>query len=127
MNQAGDGRFNVSVSRVVPVAVADVARALRDPAERSAWLRGADPDLARALEAAFEGPKPRAVKIRDSRAATLRYPWEGTTVELRVTGKAKGGSSVVVDHMNLAGPDDVENRRASWKVALDGLKQHLRR
>jgi hypothetical protein len=126
-NQACDGRFNVSVSRVVSAAVPEIARALGDPAERSAWLRGADPRLVRALESAFEGPKPRTVKVRDPRGATLRYPWDGTTVEFRLTAKPKGGSSVVVDHMNLATPDAVESSRASWKAALDGLKQHLSR
>jgi hypothetical protein len=126
-NQACDGRFNVSVSRVVPAAVPEIARALREREDRSAWLHGADPRLARALEAALEGPKPRTVKVREARAATLRYPWDGTTVEFRITAKPKGGASVVVDHMNLASPRDVESSRASWKVALDGLKRHLSR
>jgi hypothetical protein len=127
MNQSCDGTFQVGVSRVVRGSVADVIRALTEKAERSAWLRGADPRLARALEAAFEGPKARTVKVKDARNAHLRYPWDRTTVEIRMTGKPAGGASVSVGNMNLAGPDEVESRRASWKVALDGLKQHLSR
>ena len=126
MNQSCDGTFQVGVSRVVArVDVADVIRALTVKAERSAWLRGADPRLARALDAAFEGPKARAVKVKDARNAHLRYPWDRTTVELRITGKPAGGASVSVGNINLSGPGEVESRRAAWKAALDGLKQHL--
>lgn len=127
MNQACDGTFQVGVSRVVPASVAAVVGALSEATQRSVWLRGTDPRLARALEAAFQGPKPRAVKTKGPHTAWLRYPWDKTTVEIRVTGKPAGGASVAVGHMNLAGPEDVESHRASWKVALDGLKQHLGR
>jgi hypothetical protein len=124
-NQSCDGTFQVSVSRVVAGSVEDVARALTVPAQRARWLRGADAVLVRALEAAFAGPKRRTVKMKDARNARLRYPWDGSTVEIRITGKPKGGASVVADNINLAGPEEVERRRAAWKVALDGLREHL--
>jgi hypothetical protein len=125
MNQACDGRFKVSVSRVVAGSVDEVARALTDRAERARWLRGADALLVGALDAAFRGPEPREVKRKDAGNARLRYRWDGSTVEIRITGKPSGGASVVADNINLSGTEEVERRRAAWKVALDGLREYL--
>ena len=112
---------------MVPASVADVVRALTESTERARWLRDADAGLGRALAAAFTAPKPRQVKARDAMNARLRYPWDGATVEIRITGKPAGGASVVADNMNLRDAADVESRRALWKTALDGLRRHLSR
>lgn len=40
-------------------------------------------------------------------------------------GKPKGGATVYATNEGLAGPEHVERRRAQWRVALEGLKQHL--
>jgi len=37
-------------------------------------------------------------------------------------GKPDGRTSVVADMTKLNGPDEVEQRRAQWKTALEGLK-----
>jgi len=125
-NQACDGSYQVSVSRAVPVPVADVAHAISQRRRRDAWLGAADAVLARAVKAAFEGEKPRSVKIKDAMNANVRIPWDGSTVEIRITGKPKGGSTTVVaDNKNLARESLVEERRAQWKVALDALKSYL--
>lgn len=125
MNQSCTGKFQVSVSKTVPVAVAEVADALRSPARRADWLRDADPELVQALEAAFQGPKPREVKTKGEDNAWLRFRWNGSTVEIRVMGKPKGGASVVAASEGLSGPEQVEERRAQWREALEGLKRHL--
>src|SRR6185369_11225477 len=94
-NQSCAGDFQVSVSRIVPASVAEVADALRAAPRRAAWLKGADPALARALEAALTGPGAREVKVRKTAAAALRYPWDAGTVQIYLLGKPDGRTSVV--------------------------------
>jgi hypothetical protein len=125
VNQTCRGTFQVSVSRVVPVTVAEAADAIGDTRRRRRWLRGADPGLARALEAAFTGPKAGGVKIKDANNAQLRYKWDGTDVAIYIVGKPKGGASVVADNGKLRDGDHVEQRRAQWKPVLDTLKAYL--
>jgi uncharacterized protein DUF4287 len=126
-NQACDGSFQVSVSRAVPVSVAEVAAAIGKSRRRDGWLATADPALVRAVNAAFEGPKPRSVKLKDPLNANVRIPWDGSIVEIRIAGKPNGSTTVVADNKNLKQVDQVEQRRAHWKVALDALKAHLTR
>ncbi|HSS78048.1 MAG TPA: hypothetical protein VLV54_15065 [Thermoanaerobaculia bacterium] len=64
------------------------------------------------------------MKTKGSDYAWLRFPWDGRTVEIRITGKPKG-ASVVADNGNLASPEQVEQRRAQWRVALEGLQRYL--
>jgi len=123
-NQSCTGKFQVSVSKTVPVPVSEVVAALRDKRRRAAWTKGADPALVAALDAAFAGPKPREVKTKGSDYAWLRFPWDGPTVVIYITGKPTG-ASVVADNSNLPEPSKVEERRAQWRVALDGLARHL--
>jgi hypothetical protein len=123
VNQSCTGTFQVSVSKTVPATVADVIDALKSPERRAAWLQDADPGLVQALDAAFTGDKPREVKTKND-YAWLRFPWDGRTVEIRITGKPKG-ASVVADNSNLPDPALIEQRRAQWKVALAGLQKHL--
>ena len=125
MNQSCAGDFQVNVSKVIPVTVAAVVDALRSKRRRAQWLKGADASLARALDAAFAGPKPREVKLKNSALAGLRYPWGDGRVEIYVAGKPNGRTSVVASMTKLAGPEEVETRRAQWRTALEGLKAHL--
>lgn len=122
-NQACTGKYQVSVSKTVPATVAEVVDSLRSADRRAVWLQGADPGLVLALEAAFAGDKPREVKTKGD-YAWLRFPWDGRTVEIRITGKPKG-ASVVADNKDLADSAQVEQRRAQWRAALEGLRQHL--
>jgi hypothetical protein len=125
MNQSCAGDFQVNISKVVPASVADVVDVLRSPRRRAAWLKAADPALGRALEAAVTAANPRQVKVRDSSLARLRYPWGGEAVEIAIMGKPNGRTSVVASMTKLAGPDEVEERRAQWREALEGLKGYL--
>jgi carbon monoxide dehydrogenase subunit G len=124
MNQSCAGTFQVSVSKTVPVPVAEVVDALKDPERRAAWLAGADPGLVQAIDAAFSGEKPREVKTKGDGYAWVRFPWPPAKVEIRITGKPKG-ASVVADNTDLAGAEQVEQRRAQWREALEGLQRHL--
>jgi hypothetical protein len=120
VNQACTGKFQVSVSKTVPATVAEVVDALQS----TAWLQGADPGLAQALDSAFRGDKPREIKTKGSDYAWLRFPWDGHTVEIRITGKPKG-ASVVADNTDLPDAALVEQRREQWRAALAGLQRHL--
>ena len=124
VNQACTGKFQVSVSKTVPATVEEVVESLKSADRRAAWLEGADPGLVQALDAAFTGDKPREVKTKGSDYAWLRFPWDGRTVEIRITGKPKG-ANVVADNGDLPDPALVEQRRAQWRAALEGLQRHL--
>jgi hypothetical protein len=127
MNQSCAGDFQVNVSKVVGASVAEVVDLLRSARRRADWLRSADPALRGSLEAALTGPRPREVKVRDRGLARIRYPWDGGAVEIAVMGKPNGRTSVVASMTKLAGPEEVEERRAQWRIALNGLKEHLDR
>jgi hypothetical protein len=128
VNQSGTGTFQVSASKVVPATVPEVADAFNDPRRRARWLAAADPDLARALDAAFAGAKPRSVVLKTREYARLRYPWDGSTVEIRINGKPRGGgASVVADNKDLAQAELVERRRGQWRAALESLRTYLSR
>ena len=127
VNQSSAGDFQVNVSKVVAASVADVVDALGSARRRAQWLKAADATLGRALQAAFGGAEPRQVKLRDRAFARLRYPWDGEAVEIAIMGKPNGRTSVVASMTKLAGPEQVETRRAQWRNALDGLKEYLDR
>jgi hypothetical protein len=124
LHQSCAGDFQVSVSKTVPAAVAEVIDALKIADRRAAWLWSADPGLVQALDAAFSGDKPREVKTKGSDYAWFRFPWGDSKVEIRITGKPKG-ASVAMDSTELAGAEQVEQRRAQCRTALEGLKRHL--
>ena len=124
MHQSCAGDFQVSVSKTVPATVAEVIDAFKSGKIRAAWLHDADPGLVRALDAAFRGPKPREVKTKGSDYAWFRFPWDGSQLEIRVTGKPKG-ASIAMDSTKLADAEQVEERRAQCRAALEGLKRHL--
>jgi hypothetical protein len=123
MHQSCAGDFQVSVSKTVPATVAEVIEAFKSGKRRAVWLQGADAGLVQALDAAFSGAK-REVKTKGSDYAWFRFPWDGTKAEIRVTGKPKG-ASIAMDSTKLAGAEQVEERRAQCRAALEGLKRHL--
>jgi hypothetical protein len=127
MNQTSAGDFQVSITKSLPAAVAEVADAIGRADRRRAWLRGADPALSRALNAAFVGSKAKQVTMKSPTHARLRFRWDRSTVEIHVYGKPKGGSSIVAANTGLERAELVEQRRAQWKAALEALKSYLTR
>jgi hypothetical protein len=125
-NQNYAGKFQVSVSRVMPASARQLVDLLARPEKRAAWLKAADPSLRQALEAAFKGPKARQVKVKDEHNAQLRYQWDGKPVQIYIVGKPNGKASMVVDNQDLPGPEHVDMRRALWSEALDTLRSQLK-
>jgi uncharacterized protein YndB with AHSA1/START domain len=126
MNQSCEGDFQVSVSRVVPLRLAELFRLVGDTKERSRWLRDADPALVRALTAAFVGGKSRGLRMVNPRRARLRYRWEPGVVEIALEDRPGGDkSTIVASNEGLPDAATMERRRALWKDALDALRRHL--
>lgn len=123
-NQTCAGDFHVSVSRAMAAPIPEIVDALTSAKRRARWVPTAAEGLGAALDAAFDGVQAKGVKFRDRAYATLRFSWAGLPVEIRITATARG-ACVVADSRKLGGPDQVESRRAAWRLALDGLKRHL--
>jgi len=125
MNQSCDGDFQVSVSRVMPVGVADLARAVTDRRQRAVWLKDAEPALARALTAGLEGEKSKGLRLVTPTRARLRYRWDGGVVEIAIDAKPGGKASIVAANTELPDGRAVDARRAAWREALDALRAYL--
>lgn len=123
VNQRCTGDYEVSVSRVVAAPAPLLIRALREPAERAIWLKGAAPEIPRALRAALDGPKAKAVNMRPDGEGRLRYRDGQSSVEWRMTPKG-AKTSVVVALTKLLDGEAAEVRRADWRAALDALRAH---
>jgi uncharacterized protein YndB with AHSA1/START domain len=107
-NQAASG-YQVSVTRTLPVPVAELYQACADARTRKRWLP--------------------AAKYRVGRATanrSLRITWDdGTRVEVMFTVKGDEKSQVSVSHHKLADAGEVKRLRAYWSKALDRLKELL--
>jgi hypothetical protein len=125
-NQRMSGHYEVSVSKVLDVPLERVADALSRPADRAVWLRGSDPEIERGLREALSGENARTVRIRPGKLATLRYPVaDGKRIELYVSPKAAGRSSIAVAVTKIPSAAAMEAQRAAWRRAFAGLKAHL--
>jgi hypothetical protein len=124
-NQACDGGFQVSVSRVVPASVAEVRDAVCSPERRAAWLANADPELVRTLRAGLLTEKAKTFVVREKGDARVRFRWGKSTVEVRIDPRPNGKASIVAANMDLPHAEAVEPRRAAWSGALDSLRTYL--
>ena len=124
VNQRCDGKYEVSVSKVVAADAADVIKLFTDKRLRKRWVTGVDPELVAAFSAAIDGPKSKGWVVRADGQARWRYKWGETTVQCYLYPKPGGKVSVVVTNMNLPGADSVEERRTMWKVVLQALAAH---
>ena len=125
-NQRMSGQYEVTVSKVLHVPLERVADALSRPVERSAWLRGSDPAIEKGLREALSGEKARTIRIRPGKLASLRYPvTDGKRIELYVSPKAGGRSSIAVAVTKIPSALAMEAQRAAWRRAFEGLKAYL--
>lgn len=119
-NQSCTGTFQVSVSRAIAAPVEWIAGFINDAGARAAWLKAASPALRKALADAFAGGK--SMEIKKAGYARMRYKWLSSIVELRVTGKPGGKSSLVADSSDLPDASAVALRREAFSQALDRLR-----
>ncbi len=113
-NQSCSGDFQVNVSKAMGAGIEAVTAALSD----GRWLKDADPELSRAF------PRPARLEVKNAKLAKLRYKWDGTTIEIRVTA-TKSGATVTADNMKLSDAAHVERRRSQWRTALEALRAFL--
>jgi hypothetical protein len=125
LNQRVTGEFAVSVSKTLAVPLERVQAALERPAERAAWLAGAEPGLSRALESGLRAPRSRPGARASARGLRLRYGQAGQAVEIRVEPLSDGRSRLSVAISKLAGAADVDRQRRAWRAALLALAAHL--
>lgn len=123
VNQRRSGEYEVSVSKVLPGTVTEVAAALRDPRRRGAWLEATEPWLRRDFEAALRGAM--GSRLRDRGDARLRFRAGTATVDIRIDPKPGGRASFVAQNMKLRAREDVDRYRSAWRKALDALSLHL--
>ena len=119
-NQSCTGTFQVSVSRTVNAPVQWVADFVNHAKTRKRWLAATSPALRKAMEDAFANGKSMEVKKPDY--ARMRYKWRSSIVELRVSGRPGGKSSIVADSGALPDADAVPIRREAFAKALDALR-----
>ena len=124
-NQRCDGKYEVSVSKVVAADAADVMKLLTDKRLRKRWSVGIDGDLVKALSAAIDAPKSKGWTVRPDGQGRWRYKWGETTVQCYLYPKPGDKVSIVVTNMNLAGAEVVEQRRTMWKAVLHALATEL--
>jgi len=124
-NQRLDGKYEVSVSKVVAADTGEVIAAFTEARRRRRWVEGLDPEIVAALKGALAGTSSRGFAVKPNGQATLRYKWGGTTVDVYVIPKAVSKSSVVASSARLPAAAMVEERRAQWRKALSALATYL--
>jgi hypothetical protein len=124
-NQRCDGVYEVSVSKVVSATTLDVVKAFTDARVRRRWTKAADAHLSKALAAALDSPASKGIVVRPAGLGQYRYKWGDTSVQLYLVPKGEGKASVVITNSKLAQTAMVEERRAKWRAALDGLAQYF--
>jgi uncharacterized protein YndB with AHSA1/START domain len=105
-NERPEG-FEVSVSKTLAIPLMDAWRAFVEPSRRARWL-----DLALRM---------RTGTRTMGRSARFDVPKEGTRVNIYLTPKGDGRTTVTVTHVKLEGADDVAAHRTAWKGRLDRL------
>jgi hypothetical protein len=121
LNQRCDGDYEVSASKVIGAEATRVVAALSQRRQRARWAAAAAPALVGALAAALDAPSSKGFIVRPDGQARYRYKWDATTVQLWVTPKPGGKSTLVVQHMKLASADVVETRRSEWRAAFAAI------
>ncbi len=121
INQLGDGGFAVSVSRTLPVARGQASDALAHKTKRQKWADDIEPSVAKTLDDALTQKR----LIRDDAVSRIRYRTDEGAIEIRISDKDGGRSSITVAVSRLGDAKKVEVHRKHWRQALDAFKQHL--
>jgi hypothetical protein len=106
MNQKCDGEFSVSVTRVMPVGLAELFAAATDAKTRKAWFP----------PGAFE----ETSKTKDQ---YWRGKWKKDgRLEVGFYAKGPGKAQIALQSNKLSGSEAVEKERAAWKKAMAKLE-----
>jgi hypothetical protein len=108
--QSCRGDFAASGSRTLKAGVAEVFRALSDPAERRRWCPDAPLEVTKATS-----PK------------SVRAKWAGTDqrIAFNLVPQGRGKSRVSVDHMGLGSAGEAVRLKAWWGERLDRLRARM--
>ena len=118
-NQQVTGRYQASVSRVLPSDAKTTAAALGQRAARRAWL-SSDALRAKLDEVRSE----KRLRARADGSFRLRFKWDEASVELRIDPH-DGRSRIVADTTELPNEDALAEHRDRWKRGLEELKAYL--
>ncbi|MCH9682611.1 MAG: hypothetical protein K0V04_14340 [Deltaproteobacteria bacterium] len=122
LNQVCAGTFEVSVSRVLPVSVDEAVVSLSRKAQRERWLPAVGGELAAVVPQRLASKRFR----RNGDVAIARFPHGEAKIELRITPKADGRSTIVARLTALADKAAVEHARGQWRALLDAMRAHCR-
>jgi hypothetical protein len=100
--------FEVSISKTVAALPEDIWPAILEPRRRARWLEPAD-----------LGARRRGGPV--GRSATFDVPSDGTRALVALTPKGEDRTTVTIVHEGLADAEDIEVKRAAWKVRLERL------
>jgi hypothetical protein len=124
VNQRMSGEYEVSVSKILPVPVREVVKALKDSRRRGRFFSDLDAELKTAFDSALDGPM--GLREREKGDARMRFRTKsGVTVALFLDPKPDGRSLFVAQNMKLKAKDDVARLRAAWRPGLEALSRHL--
>jgi len=109
VGQRRSGEFEATKSKTIAAPAVTVSRAFSDSRVRRKWLPGVK------------------VTVRKATAGrSVRIVWEdGTPVEVWLTSKEAGKTSVQVQHRKLVDKADAERRKAYWADRLGALQALL--
>lgn len=108
--QRRGGGYVVNKSRTINAGVGRLFAMVREPRERAKWM----PGVKVVLRSATRGKVVRFTLTED-----------GTSLEIRLTSKARGRGVVTVQHEGIASRDKAELLRAWWGEALERLAGSL--
>jgi uncharacterized protein YndB with AHSA1/START domain len=105
IGQRRDGAYEANKSRTYPVPLARLYRGFSDKRNRAKWLPGVDLTVRTA-----------------TKDKSMRITWpDGTSVVVGFLAKAKGKSTVQVQHGKLADKAAAEKAKVFWGERLDAL------
>jgi len=103
------GVFSVSVTKVMPVPLAQLFAAATDPGTRRAWFpRGTFTETSKTKDKYWRGQWKKDLRL-----------------EFGFYAKGDGKAQIALQVDKLAGKVDVEKERAAWKAALAKLSKML--
>jgi len=106
VNQQASG-YAANASRTMSHALDKLFHAWHDPTLRAQWLKDAPVEVKRATRGKY---------------VRMKWTQNGSNVDVGVTAKGPGKTSVQVSHGKLAGPAEVARQKAFWKDALARLE-----